>query len=153
VFGSLAFAHVKQGKLDAKAVKCVFISYPEGVKGYKLWKLEPGETRCIINKDVTFDESRMAMLSKEQKDNNSSSESTKFEVEHSEILDHGSGDAIDHTDQAKTGDNEELGTQHDLSSYQLVRDRAKRVIKPTKRYGHTDIICYALYVAEKIQNS
>ena len=36
VFGSLAFAHVKQGKLDARAVKCVFIGYPEGVKGYKL---------------------------------------------------------------------------------------------------------------------
>jgi len=39
VFGSLAFAHVKQGKLDARAVKCVFIGYPEGVKGYKLWKI------------------------------------------------------------------------------------------------------------------
>ena len=36
VFGSLAYAHVKQGKLDARAVKCVFIGYPEGVKGYKL---------------------------------------------------------------------------------------------------------------------
>lgn len=52
VFGSLAFPHVKQGKMDARAVKCVFIGYPEGVKGYKLWKLEPGETRCIISRDV-----------------------------------------------------------------------------------------------------
>ena len=43
---------------------------------------------------MTFDESRMAMLNKEQKDNNSSGESTNFEVEHSEILDHGSGDAL-----------------------------------------------------------
>ena len=153
VFGSLAFAHVKQGKLDARGIKCVFIGYPKGVKWYKLWKLEPGETRCIISKDVTFDESRMAMLSKEQKDNNSSSESTNFEVEHSEILDHDNGDAIDHTDQAETGDNEELGTQHDLSNYQLASDRAKRVIKPPKRYGHADIICYALSVAEEIQNS
>ena len=25
--------------------------------------------------------------------------------------------------------------------------------KPTKRYGHADIICYALNVAEEIQNS
>ena len=37
VFGSLAFAHVKQGKLAARAVKCMFIGNPEGVKGYKLW--------------------------------------------------------------------------------------------------------------------
>ena len=98
VFGSLAFAHVKQGKLDARVANCVFIGYPKEVKGYKLWKLKPGETRCIISRDVTFDESRMAMLSKELKDNSSSSESTKFEVEHSKISDHGSGDAIDHTD-------------------------------------------------------
>ena len=116
VFGSLAFAHVKQGKLDARVVKCVFISYPEGVKGYKLWKLESGETRCIISRDVTFDESRMAMLSKKQKDNNSSNENTNFEVEHSVISDHGSGDTIDHTDQGEVGDNEELATQHDLSN-------------------------------------
>ena len=69
MFGSLAFAYVKQGKLDARTVKCMLIGYPEGVKGYKLWKLEPGETRCIISRDVTFDESRMTMLNKEQKDN------------------------------------------------------------------------------------
>ena len=68
----------------------------------------------------------MAMLSKEQKDNNSSNESTKFEVEHYEISDHGNGDAIDHTDQAEIGDNEELGTQHDLPNDQLTRDREKR---------------------------
>jgi len=127
VFGSLTFAHVKQGKLDARVVKCLFIGYLEGVKGYKLWKLKSGETRCIISRDVTFDESRMTMLSKEEKHNNSSSESTNFEVEHSEISDHGSRYAIDHTDQAETRDNEELTTQHDLSNYQLTRDRAKRV--------------------------
>ena len=132
VFGSLAFAHVKQGKLDARAAKCVFIGYPEGVKGNKLWKLKPGETRCIISRDATFDESRMSILSKEQKDNNSSNENTKFEVEHYEILDHGSGDAIDHTDQGEAEDNEELVTQHDLSNYQLTRDREKKGDKASK---------------------
>ena len=128
----LAFANVKQGKLDARAVKCVCIGYPEGVNGYKLWKLEPGETRCIISRDVTFDESIMTMLNKEQKDNSSSGKSTNFEVEHSEILDHGSGDAIDLTDQGEAGDNEELITQHDLSNYQLTRDREKKGDKASK---------------------
>jgi len=33
VFGALAFAHVRQDKLDARVVKCIFIGYPEGVKG------------------------------------------------------------------------------------------------------------------------
>ena len=132
MFGSLAFDHVKQGKLDARAVKCVFIGYPKGVKRYKLWKLEPGETRCIISRDVTFDESRMTMLSKEPKDNSSSSENTNFEVEHFEISDHDNGNVIDHSVQAEARDNEELVTQHDLSNYQLTRDREKKGDKASK---------------------
>ena len=93
------------------------------------------------------------MLSKDQKDNKSSIESTQFEVEPVETSDHGSEDTIDHIDQAIIGDNEDLATQHDLANYQMVRDRAKRVIKPTKRYGHANIICYALNDVEEIQNS
>ena len=61
VFGALVFAH---DKLDARAVKCVFIGYPKGVKGYKLWKMEPGGSKFIISRDVTFDETRMGIKCK-----------------------------------------------------------------------------------------
>lgn len=37
VFGCLAYAHLKQDKLEARAFKCVFIGYLVGVKGFKLW--------------------------------------------------------------------------------------------------------------------
>ena len=40
VFGCPAYAHIKQGKLEPRALKGVFLGYPEGVKGYKLWLLE-----------------------------------------------------------------------------------------------------------------
>lgn len=36
VFGCKAYAHVNEGKLAPRALKGVFISYPQGVKGYKL---------------------------------------------------------------------------------------------------------------------
>jgi hypothetical protein len=39
VFGCDAFVHVpeeKRSKLDKKAIKCIFIGYKEGMKGYKL---------------------------------------------------------------------------------------------------------------------
>ena len=74
----------------------------------------------------------MVMLSKEKKDNSSSSENTNFEMEHSEISDHDSGNVIDHTNQGEARDNEELVTQHDLSNYQLTRDREKKGDKASK---------------------
>ena len=40
------------------------MGYPEGVKGYRLWCLEPGHKKCIVNRDVTFNELEMANLTK-----------------------------------------------------------------------------------------
>ena len=40
VFGCDTFMHVpreKRSKLDNKTKKCIFISYKDGVNGYKLW--------------------------------------------------------------------------------------------------------------------
>jgi len=37
VFGCIAYAHVDNGKLEPRVVKCIFIGYQHGVKGYKLW--------------------------------------------------------------------------------------------------------------------
>ena len=40
IFGCEAYAHVpkeKRSKLENKVVKCIFIRYNAGVKGYKLW--------------------------------------------------------------------------------------------------------------------
>ncbi|KAL5544596.1 hypothetical protein UlMin_008380 [Ulmus minor] len=49
VFGCVTYAHQKQGKLDARAKKCMFIGYPEGVKGYKLWYEDGGSSKCFIS--------------------------------------------------------------------------------------------------------
>ncbi|KAK9054827.1 hypothetical protein SSX86_025906 [Deinandra increscens subsp. villosa] len=57
VFGTLAYAHIKEDKLSARAVKCIFLGYPSGgVKGYKLWKLDEGSPRILISRDVLFKE-------------------------------------------------------------------------------------------------
>ena len=40
VFGCIALKHIpdaKRSKLDKKSSKCVFVGYPEGTKGYKLY--------------------------------------------------------------------------------------------------------------------
>ncbi|KAG8472774.1 hypothetical protein CXB51_034669 [Gossypium anomalum] len=37
IIGCLAYAHVDNGKLEPRSIKCVFLGYKAGVKGYKLW--------------------------------------------------------------------------------------------------------------------
>ena len=80
----MAYVHIKQDKLEARAAKCVFIGYPEGVKGYKLWKLESRcGSRVVINMDVAFDEIRMGMKCKdlETLEPGTRVDETKFEVQ------------------------------------------------------------------------
>ncbi|WJX42094.1 hypothetical protein P8452_29365 [Trifolium repens] len=147
VFGALAYAHVRHDKLDARAVKCVFIGYPEGVKGYKLWKMEPGGSKFIISRDVTFDETRMGMKCKDLETRPETGvERIQLEVEPS-------------TDEREEEEEETLepvesGSQTITApDYQLARDRERRVITPPNRYGYADLICYALNAAEEVQDS
>ncbi|GJX10003.1 retrovirus-related pol polyprotein from transposon TNT 1-94 [Tanacetum coccineum] len=40
IFGCVAYPHDKQSKLDPRGIKCVLLGYPEGVKGYILYRLD-----------------------------------------------------------------------------------------------------------------
>lgn len=64
VFGYSAFAYQKEGKLDSLSIKCVFLGYGDGVKGYRLWSLEPKGSRLIISQDVVFNEDEFLKLKK-----------------------------------------------------------------------------------------
>jgi transposase InsO family protein len=57
VFDCTAYAHVKNGKLEPRAVKCVFLGYSSGVKGYKLWN--PETKKSMLSRSVVFNESEM----------------------------------------------------------------------------------------------
>ncbi|KAH9770981.1 hypothetical protein KPL71_012549 [Citrus sinensis] len=114
VFGYPAYAHTKQGKLEPKALKGVFIGYPEGVNGYKLWCTDFKPPKAIISRDVVFNEAEVYKHS----------EASKTESNH----------------HMKAESEDDQGDR----SYQLVRDREIRVIKPPKRYAHADLIAFAL---------
>ncbi|WVY92910.1 hypothetical protein V8G54_031998 [Vigna mungo] len=176
VFGSLAFAHVRGDKLDSRAAKCIFLGYAEGVKGYRLCWLD-SPSKLIISRDVIFDETRMAM----HPENSGSEKKILVEVEHTtngagtpggtEENQTGEGqvengrtieenrsdefrtDLGDDTDGMSGEGSHGKAAGVDLINYQLVRDRERRISKPTERFGEADLICYALNAAEDLNRS
>ncbi|MCO5581903.1 hypothetical protein L7F22_035792 [Adiantum nelumboides] len=57
VFGCFAYAHIPQklrGKLDDKAVKCIFVGYSSGSKGYRLYS--SATNKIFESRDVIFAE-------------------------------------------------------------------------------------------------
>ena len=57
VFGCTAYAHVDNGKLEPRAIKCLFLGYGSGVNGYKLWN--PKTKKTFMSRSVVFNESVM----------------------------------------------------------------------------------------------
>ncbi|KAH9801638.1 hypothetical protein KPL71_001098 [Citrus sinensis] len=160
IFGCTAYVHVKQGKLDSRALKGVFVGYPEGVKGYKVWC---GAThKCIISRDVTFNEESML------EDNDSAvfdfspytdesikeaaiRKDSRIEVESSSSSDREGQDMGAPEDLQERSEVDDLRTPvTELQDYQLARDRARRETKPPSRYAYAGMIAYALNSAEEI---
>nr|GEZ49598.1 copia LTR rider [Tanacetum cinerariifolium] len=57
IFGCVAYLHDKQGKLDSRAIKCVLLGYPEGVKGYRLYRLDDESPKIVTSRNAVFNES------------------------------------------------------------------------------------------------
>ena len=57
VFGCEGYAHQSKGKLDPKAIKCIFVGYQDGTKGYRLWDRTSGGVKIIISRDIVFNKS------------------------------------------------------------------------------------------------
>ena len=56
MIGCTTYVHIGAGeriKLDARSRKMVFLGFPRGIKGYRLW--DPLEKKIVISRDVTFD--------------------------------------------------------------------------------------------------
>ncbi|GJZ73111.1 zinc finger, CCHC-type containing protein [Tanacetum coccineum] len=131
IFGCVAYSHVNQGKLKPRAIKCIFLGYPDGVKGYILWRLDDVKPKIIISRDVVFNESLMYKDTLKGAGAADSGKEVEFEVELQ-------GSRVEPTMYPHTGENpgneDEGPQQQNLENYVLVRDRAKRTTAIPARY-------------------
>ncbi|KAG8499930.1 hypothetical protein CXB51_006489 [Gossypium anomalum] len=134
IFGCPAYAHVDNGKLEPRSIKCVFLGYKAGVKGYKL--LCPENRKVVISRDVVFDETAM-LRNLSLKD--SSNKANQKQVEHQINT--------ESTPQASTKIENRVASS---LQYSIAKNRTRREIKPPKKYAEADLVAYALNVAEDI---
>ncbi|KAG8499388.1 hypothetical protein CXB51_005980 [Gossypium anomalum] len=134
IFGCPAYAHVDNGKLEPRSIKCIFLGYKAGVKGYKLWC--PENRKVVISRDVVFDETAM-IPNLSLKD--SSNKENQNQVEHQINT--------ESTPQAITKIENRVASS---PQYYIAKNRTRKEIKPPKKYAEADLVTYALNVAEDI---
>ena len=148
-FGCVVFIHADEGKLVPRAKKGVFLGYPNGVKGYKVWILE--EKKCSISRNVLFQENAVYKdVMQRNKEHDSSQHDTSSgsldidlgdsgdlslggEVsEESETLEHQS--PVTENQQSEEDEITEEMETNSPSSYHLARDRVRREVRAPRRF-------------------
>jgi hypothetical protein len=112
-FGCDAFLDVpkeKRRKLIKKAVKCIFIGYKEGMKGYKLW--DHASRKTVYGQDVVFIEVKRKFEPEEMVQTENNPENVRFELRNEE------------------DDLDELNELEEESKPTSIVRRSKQVIKP-----------------------
>lgn len=125
IFDCLAYVHLlvekRESKLDPRFKEWIFLGYEDGVSKTK-----------IVSKDVVFNEKHM--LNKSRNEESVASELQKHPVE-VELLE-------------EIIKSEEIEDNHPLDpqerSYNLVRDRERRVSKLVQRFEFEDMIVFVL---------
>ncbi|GKC53169.1 retrotransposon protein, putative, ty1-copia subclass [Tanacetum coccineum] len=124
IFGCVTYPHDKQGKIKPRAVKYVLLGYLEGVKGYKLYRIDNESSKMVTSRNVVEVEL--------QRLNN-----------HTPEKDQEDGDDEDAGDQ-------ETNQPPDLADYQLVQDREPRIrTKPLRFRDESNMAAYAFVAVEE----
>ncbi|KAG6413676.1 hypothetical protein SASPL_126390 [Salvia splendens] len=149
IFGSIAYYHVTESKLDPRAKKALFMGFSAGVKGYRLWCLESKKT--IVSRDVTFDES--SMLNKVNPNSSDTSEQVEYtpkQVEFEEaVVIPTTNTTNDSPMEEEESDDEEVPPQEpSQQSEPIAVRRTRRENKKPARFA--DMVAYALPVVDDV---
>ncbi|GJU59113.1 retrovirus-related pol polyprotein from transposon TNT 1-94 [Tanacetum coccineum] len=127
IFGCVAYSYVNQGKLKPRAIKCIFLGYLDGVKGYRLWRSDDVKLKIIIRIDVVFNESLVHKNTLKGAGVADSRKEVEFEVELQGSRVEPTVDPHTRKNPGNKDEEQDEGPQEqNLDNYVLVRDRAKR---------------------------
>ncbi|GJT18000.1 transposable element [Tanacetum coccineum] len=145
VFGSAAYYHVKESKLDPRAKKALFMRITSRIKGYRLWC--PDIKKTIFSRDVTFNESTML-----KKVNVEQLDGTPKKVEFERIIVPADREADDNSPMVK-GDYEEEEVQAEEPRQQqhesIATSKPKRNTKRPARLNDT-VACASSIAADDV---
>ncbi|KAL0456583.1 UNVERIFIED_CONTAM: Retrovirus-related Pol polyprotein from transposon TNT 1-94 [Sesamum latifolium] len=125
IFGCSAFALQNGDKLDPRAQKCVFIGYPNGVQGYRLWVRNQPGLKIITSRDVTFNELEMPCLtdtSRKETDFNIENTFNKVDLNPQDNQQGEEAKNEENQPRNRVEENTENSENHN-NDYQLARDR------------------------------
>ncbi|KAL2252587.1 UNVERIFIED_CONTAM: Retrovirus-related Pol polyprotein from transposon TNT 1-94 [Sesamum indicum] len=129
-FGCSAFVHQNFDKREPRSMKCVFIGYPVGIKGYRLWDRSQPGYKVIISRNVTFNEDEMPCLSK--------SETTENDLTFNEMEDNQEeGEYVEMNNEQNI--EESIENPNPLEDYKLARDRNRRERRISSRLNNFQV--------------
>ncbi|KAG6392300.1 hypothetical protein SASPL_146515 [Salvia splendens] len=149
IFGSIAYYHVTESKLDPRAKKALFMGFSAGVKGYRLWCLESKKT--IVSRDVTFDES--SMLNKVNLNSSDTSQQVEYtpkqvEFEEAVVIPTTNTTNESPTEEEESDDEEVPPQEPSQQSEPIAVRRTRRENKKPARFA--DMVAYALPVVDDV---
>ena len=142
--------------MEPRAVKCTFLGYKSGVKGFKLWN--PETQKVVISRNIIFKETAMLHDVPSTNVPVESEQQPTVQVEH--VIDSGDtsgNEIVDAHDEPVVNDDNVTPTPNQPivpPSWNLARDRVRRGInKPDRLIEECNIVSFALSVAEEIEGN
>nr|GEU72658.1 retrotransposon protein, putative, Ty1-copia subclass [Tanacetum cinerariifolium] len=149
VFGCIAYPHADNGKLDPRAIKCIFLVYKYGVKGYKLWC--PKNEKVVISTNLIFNEQKIFLENFSTNVRVENQHKTSVQVD--ELVNQ------EHTSSGHFGDQDTPIVEEDSCvsqqpQHSIATDRPRRTTKaPSRLLEEVNLIAYALNVAKDIEGN
>ncbi|XP_071727745.1 uncharacterized protein [Rutidosis leptorrhynchoides] len=154
IFGCPVYTHISEGKLAPQAVKCIFLGYGSGVKGYCVWCPDPKYKKIIHSCDVTFNEEALLNPETYQQQHEPSNKITNMSTNKVE-LEIGVKEPTEPETKPQTDGPMQTDTEPETQpDYMLARDWERRQTIRPPRYEDYEcqLVSYSFTVASQVES-